>query len=282
MSEVVIDAQMVKTLREKTNAGLMECKRALSDTKVDLEAAVDLLRKKGAASAAKKADREAKEGVIAQSISASGKVGVLVEVNCETDFVAKNDAFKALSDGVAQKLVENPAVDLEADRVAAVQKLGENILIRRNARLEVQGSGAVASYIHTGGKVGVLVEVGASKDTTTQSEEFKQLVRDLTLQIAAASPVCVSREAIPQALADREREVYRGQVPAGKPANIIEKIVEGKMDKFYSSVCLVDQSFIKNPDLTVTQLIAERNKALGETISVRRFVRFAVGEEISS
>lgn len=282
MSEIVIDAQMVKTLREKTNAGLMECKRALADTGGDLEAAVDLLRKKGAASAAKKADREAKEGVIAQAIISGGRTGVLVEVNCETDFVAKNDSFRGFSDAIATKFAENPGADLEADRVASVQKLGENILIRRSARLEVQGSGAVASYIHTGGKVGVLVEVGASKDATTQTEEFKQLVRDLTLQIAAASPVCVSREFVPQALADREREVYRGQVPPGKPANIVEKIVEGKMDKFYSGACLVDQAFIKNPDLTITQLIAEKNKALSESISVRRFVRYSVGEELAS
>jgi elongation factor Ts len=280
MSELVIDAQMVKTLREKTNAGLMECKRALADTKGDLEAAVDLLRKKGAASAAKKADREAKEGVIAQSIVSGGKTGVLAEVNCETDFVAKNDSFKSFSDAIAGKLAADPSTDLEADRVAAVQKLGENIVIRRHARLDVQGCGLVASYIHTGGKVGVLVEVGAGKDATTQTEDFKQLVRDLTLQIAAASPVCVSRESVPQELADREREIYRGQVPPGKPANIVEKIVEGKMDKFYSNVCLVDQSFIKNPDLTISQLVAEKNKALSENIAVRRFVRFAVGEEL--
>lgn len=282
MSELVIDAQMVKTLREKTNAGLMECKRALAETKGDLEAAIDLLRKKGAASAAKKADREAKEGVIAQCIVQGGKVGVLAEVNCETDFVAKNDSFRSFSDDIATKLAENPSADLEADRVAAVQKLGENILIRRSSRLEVQGNGTVASYIHTGGKVGVLVEVGASQESTAQSEDFKQLVRDLTLQIAAASPVCVSRESVPQELADREREIYRGQVPPGKPANIVEKIVDGKMDKFFSSVCLVDQSFIKNPDLSISQLIAEKNKALGESISVRRFVRFAVGEELSA
>jgi elongation factor Ts len=171
---------------------------------------------------------------------------------------------------------------LESDRVAAVQKLGENILIRRSARIEVEGSGTVASYIHTGAKVGVLVEVGAAQDATVQSESFKQLVRDLTLQIAAASPVCVARTSVPQDLANREREIYRGQVPPGKPANIVEKIVEGKMEKFYSGVCLVDQSFIKNPDITISQLIAEKSKELGDTLSVRRFVRFAVGEEISS
>ncbi len=282
MSEIVIDAQLVRTLRERTGTGLMECKRALAECNGDLEAAVDFLRKKGAASAAKKADREAKEGLIAQAIVSGSKVGVLAEVNCETDFVAKNEDFRALGDAVAKAFADSPSADVEALRVAAVQKMGENIQVRRHARLEVHGSGLVAAYIHTGGKVGVLVEVGASNDSTTQSEDFKQLVRDLTLQIAAASPVCVSRESVPKELADREREVYRGQVPPGKPANIVEKIVEGKMDSFYSNACLIDQAFIKNPDQTVTQLLAEKSKVLGDTISVRRFVRFKVGEEISA
>ena len=278
----VIDAQLVKTLREKTNAALMECKRALGETNGDLEAAVDLLRKKGAATAAKKADREAKDGTIAQAILPGAKVGVLVEVNCETDFVAKNDIFKAFCEEIAKKIAATPGVDLEADRIAAVQKIGENILIRRSERLEVSGHGLVAAYIHTGGKVGVLVEVGAENDATAQNEDFKQLVRDITLQIAAANPICVDRTQVPPVLAEREREVYRGQVPPGKPANIIEKIVDGKMDKFFSTSCLIDQAFIKNPDLTITQLLAEKSKALGEKLSIRRFVRFMVGENIAS
>ena len=278
----VIDAQLVKTLREKTNAGLMECKRALGETNGDLEAAIDLLRKKGAASAAKKADREAKDGVIAQAILPGAKVGVLVEVNCETDFVAKNDSFKAFCDEVAKKIAAEPGADLEPDRIAAVQKIGENVQIRRSQRLEVTGNGLIAAYIHTGGKVGVLVEVGAEKEATAQNEDFKQLVRDITLQIAAANPICTDRTQVPAALAEREREVYRGQVPPGKPANIVEKIVDGKMDKFFSTSCLIDQAFIKNPDQTVAQLLAEKSKALGETLSIRRFVRFMVGEEITA
>jgi elongation factor Ts len=278
---VNIDAQLVKTLREKTNAGLMECKRALGETNGDLEAAIDLLRKKGAASAAKKAGREAKEGIIAQAIVNNAKVGVLAEINCETDFVAKNEGFRAFCDEVARKVANGAtAEELEADRVANVAKIGENILIRRSQKIEVSGHGTVAAYIHTGGKVGVLVEVGAEKDDTAQNEDFKQLVRDITLQIAAANPVCVNRDEVPAALVEREREVYRGQVPAGKPANIIEKIVDGKMDKFYSTACLLDQAFIKNPDQTITQLIAEKNKALGEKIVLRRFIRYMVGEEL--
>ena len=143
------------------------------------------------------------------------------------------------------------------------------------------GNGLVAAYIHTGGKVGVLVEVGATNEAQQQSEDFKQLVRDITLQIAAANPICVDRTQVPTALAEREREVYRGQVPPGKPANIIEKIVDGKMDKFFSTSCLVDQAFIKNPDQTVAQLLTEKSKALGDQLSIRRFMRFMVGEETS-
>lgn len=284
MSEsVTIDAKLVNTLRQKTGAGLMECKRALGETNGDLEAAVDLLRKKGAASAAKKADREAKEGIIAQAILSGAKTGALVEVNCETDFVAKNEGFRAFTEEIARKIAQGATAEaLEADRVAAVHKVGENIRIRRHEKIEVTGHGLVAAYIHTGGKVGVLVEVGAEKDDTAQNEDFKQLVRDITLQIAAANPVCVSRDQVPSALAEREREVYRGQVPPGKPANIVEKIVDGKMDKFYSQACLLDQAFIKNPDQTITQLIAEKNKALGEKIVLRRFIRYMVGEELSS
>jgi len=278
----VIDAQLVKTLREKTNAGLMECKRALAETNGDLEAAVDVLRKKGAASAAKKADRDAKEGVIAQAILPGAKVGVLVEINCETDFVAKNDSFKAFTDEVAKKIASEPGADLEADRVTFVQKIGENILIRRSDRVEVTGHGAVAAYIHTGGKVGVIVEVGANKNETTATEAFKQLVRDITLQIAAANPISVDRSAVPAATLEREREVYRGQVPPGKPANIIEKIVDGKIEKFYSGVCLIDQAFIKNPDQTIAQLVAAKSKELGDELVIRRFLRYSVGEQLAS
>jgi len=275
----VIDAQLVKTLREKTNAGLMECKRALSETSGDLEAAIDLLRKKGAASAAKKSDREAKEGIIAQAILPGAKVGVLVEVNCETDFVAKNDSFRAFCDEVARRIAESPEIDLESDRVAAVQRIGENIRIRRHERIEVPDSGLIAAYIHTGGKVGVLVEVGAEKEATAQNEDFKQLVRDITLQIAAANPICVDRTQVNADTLERERGIYREQVQ-GKPANIVDKIVEGKVEKFYSTACLVDQAFIKNPDQTISQLVTEKSKSLGEKISIRRFIRYMVGEQV--
>jgi elongation factor Ts len=283
-TETVIDARLVKTLREKTNAGLMECKRALSETNGDIEAAVDVLRKKGTIKAGEKSDREAKEGVIAQAILPGAKVGVLVEVNCETDFVAKNESFKAFTDELAKKIALDPSVDLEQDRIEAFQRLKENLVIRRSERVEVTGAGAVAAYIHTGGKVGVLVEVGATKEDTSTKEDFKQLVRDITLQIAAAHPISVDRSSVPAATIERERAIYADQVPAGKPANIVEKIIDGKMDKFFSSVCLLDQSFIKNPpgeEKTIAQVIADKSKALGDTLTIRRFLRYGVGEAIA-
>jgi len=167
-----ITAASVGKLREMTGAGLMDCKKALVETKGDIEAATDYLRKKGIASAAKKADRAANEGVIAQHITSGAKVGVLVEINCETDFVAKNEGFRAFCDDIAKKFAANPSADLEADRVAVVAKIGENIKISRHQRIEVSGNGLVAAYIHTGAKVGVLVEVGAGKPETTAKEEF--------------------------------------------------------------------------------------------------------------
>jgi elongation factor Ts len=273
-----ITAAAVSKLREMTGAGLMDCKKALAETNGDLNAAVDNLRKKGVASAAKKAGREAREGVIAQAILPGAKVGVLVEINCETDFVAKNDTFRAFCDDIARRLAIDPKADLEAERVAAVAKIGENIKISRFHRLEVKGNGLAAAYIHTGAKVGVLVEVGAGKEATVGNDTFKQLVRDITLQIAAAHPVAVSREQVPADMVAKEREIAAEQVK-NKPAQAIAKIVEGKLDKFFQTVCLLDQGFVKrNSEVTVREHIAEIAKQLGDEITVRGFVRFQVGE----
>ena len=281
-TEVKIDAKQVAALREKTGAGMLDCRKALVESNGDLEAAVDILRAKGTASAAKKAGRAANEGVIAQAIIGGARTGILVEVNCETDFVAKNEDFLALTAGWAKALCENPAADLEPERIGAVQKVGENIQIRRHGRLEVTGNGLVAAYIHLGGKIGVLLEVGAGKQETVERDEFKQLVRDITLHIAAASPVSIRREEVSPVLAARERAIYEEQTPKDKPAPVIEKIIEGKMAKFFAGACLLEQAFVKNPDQTITQLVAEKAKALGDTVEVRKFIRFQVGEEITA
>ncbi len=273
-----ITAASVGKLREMTNAGLMDCKKALIEAQGDLDAAVDLLRKRGAASAAKKAARDANEGVIAQHIQPGAKVGVLVEINCETDFVARNETFRAFCDDVAKKLAANPNVDLEADRTAQVGKIGENIKISRFHRLEVTGNGLVAAYIHTGAKVGVLVEVGADKEATVANEEFKQLVRDITLQIAAAHPLVVSREQLDPTVVAKEKEIAAEQVK-DKPPQAIAKIVEGKMEKFYQTNCLVDQGFVKkNSEVSVKEHLGSVAKQLGDEITIRRFVRFQIGE----
>ncbi|MFO1500468.1 MAG: translation elongation factor Ts [Verrucomicrobiota bacterium] len=277
-----ITAAAVGKLREITNAGLMECKKALTEAQGDLDKAVDILRKRGVATAAKKASREAKEGVIAQYIQPGARLGVLVEVNCETDFVAKNDQFRAFCDEVARTLATQPGADLEAIRTAQVGKMGENIRISRHQRLEVQGKGLIGGYIHTGAKVGVLVEVGATKDETVANDEFKQLVRDMTLQIAAAIPVAVSRQDVDPAVIAKEKEIAEEQVK-NKPPQAIAKIVEGKLEKYYQNFCLVDQGFVKkNSEIAVREHIAALAKQLGDEITVRRFIRFQVGENFAS
>ena len=275
-----ITAANVAKLREMTGVGMMECKKALVEAKGEIEGAVDLLRKSGAASAAKKATREAREGVIAQFIAPGGKSGVLVEVNCETDFVARNEGFRAFADEIAKKVAADANANLEADREAAVGKLGENIKITRNARLEVSGNGLVAAYIHTGAKVGVLVEVGAGKAETAAKDEFKQLVKDITLQIAAGFPHVVSREAVAPEVIAKEREIAANSDRLkGKPAAAMEKILTGVLEKFFQTYCLVDQGFVKrNSEVSVKEHVAQIAKQLGDEITIRRFVRFQVGE----
>jgi elongation factor Ts len=275
-----ITAANVGKLREMTGAGMMDCKKALTESGGDLDKAVDVLRKKGIASAEKKAGRDAKDGVIAQYIAPGGKLGVIVEINCETDFVAKNDGFRAFCEDIAKKYAANANADVEADRVAAVSKIGENIKIARNARIEVSGNGLVAAYIHTGAKVGVLVEVGAGKAETVATEEFKQLVKDITLQIAAGHPHAVSREQVPADVIAKEREIAaQSDRLKGKPAQALEKILAGVLDKFFQTYCLVDQGFVKrNSEVSVKEHVAQIGKQLGDEITIRRFVRFQVGE----
>jgi elongation factor Ts len=275
-----ITATTVAKLREMTGVGMMECKKALVEAQGNIDTAVDILRKSGAASAAKKATREAREGVIAQYIAPGGKSGVLVEVNCETDFVARNENFRAFCDEIAKKVSNDSNVNLEADREAAVGKMGENIKFARNARLEVSGNGLVAGYIHTGAKVGVLVEVGCGKAETTGKDEFKQLVKDITLQIAAGFPHVVSRENVGPEVIAKEREIAaQSDRLKGKPAAAMEKILQGVLEKFFQTYCLVDQGFVKrNSEVSVKEHVAQIGKQLGDEIAIRRFVRFQVGE----
>ena len=277
-----INAALVAKLRGMTGAGMMECKKALGEAKGDLNVAVDVLRKAGTVTAGKISAREAREGVIAQYIAPGGRVGVLVEVNCQTDFVARNDMFRAFTDEVAKRLAADPKANLEPEREAAVAKIRENIKIPRQARMEVAGNGMVAAYIHTGAKVGVLVDVGAGKEATVANDEFKQLVKDITLQIAAGNPYAVSREQVPAEVLAKEKEIAAEQFK-NKPPQAIAKIVEGKLEKFYQTYCLVDQGFVKqNSEISVKEHVAAIAKQLGDEITIRCFVRFQIGEAVTA
>lgn len=277
-----ITAANVARLREMTNAGMMDCKRALTEAQGDMDKAVEILRKKGAATAATKAAREAREGVIVSSVLPGARAGILVEVNCETDFVARNDMFRAFAADIAAKLAADPKVNLEALRLDAVARIRENLKITRHVRLEVSGNGMVAAYIHTGSKIGVLVEVGADNEATVATEDFKQLVRDITLQIAAACPIAVTRDQLAADVVAKEREIAAEQVK-NKPPQAIAKIVEGKMEKYFQTYCLVDQGYVKqNSEIAVKEHVANVAKKLGDNITIRRFVRYQIGEAVSA
>jgi elongation factor Ts len=272
-----ITVAQISKLRQQTSAGMMDCKKALTESGGDHDAAVDWLRKKGTATAEKKSSRATSEGIISHQILPGAKAGILLEVNCETDFVGKNESFQNLCSDFAQSLLEDPNADLEKRRTIAVAEVGENIVIQRHARLEVADHGAVAAYIHHGAKVGVLVQVSTGKEATAESDDFKSLLRDITLQIAAASPEAVDRSSIDPVLIAKEKEIATEQFK-DKPAQAIEKIVEGKLEKHFATICLVDQAFVKQGDLAVKDHIAATAKALDDTITVDAFLRYQVGE----
>ena len=283
---------MVKELRERTNAGMMDCKKALVNSDGDMDKAIDWLREKGLAQAAKKASRVAAEGVVAQYVTPCGCTGVIVEVNCETDFVAKTDNFMNFANNVAKHIaMANPAdldellaqkfVDDESKTIAdliseATVAIGEKISVRRFARYETEG--AVSTYIHMGGKVGVMVEVATdAKD----NEAVKEFAHDLALQIAAAKPEAVRREEVDATKLEKEKEIQRAKaLEAGKPEKIVDRIVEGQIEKYYKEVCLLDQQFVKDGDKTIKGLMAEVAKAAGCTLDIVRFARFERGEGI--
>lgn len=275
----VISKDDVLNLREKTGAGLIDCKRALVESNGDLEEAISILRKKGVASAAKKAGRDAGEGIIAQSITEDQTTGILVEVNCETDFVAKNEDFISFSSEVARQLLENPDVDLESQRAEQVAKIGENIRISRSTTLSPNSTGLVQSYVHTGGKVAVLISLGATTVEAAKSENVHLLAKDLCMHIAATSPICVSRDDVPDELVAKEKEIAMAQAE-GKPPQAIEKIVQGKLDKYFSNSCFLEQSFVKDPDHSIRDLLESTGKEIGVKLIVEKFVRFQVGEEV--
>ncbi len=288
----MITASIVKELRDKTNAPMMDCKRVLTETNGDLEASIKLLRERGIAKAGAKADREANEGVITARISAGAKSGLLLEVNCETDFVSKNENFQAFVADIADALMKSQAADhtaalvhqhgeydIETTVKAKVVEVGENLQFRKYVRFDAATGGVIASYIHLGGKVGVLIEVGTTKEATAGTDSFKELIKDLTLHIAACAPKGLSRDDIPQAVVDNELSIFRVRLEAeGKPANIIEGILKGQIGKFFAESCFLEQGFVKDADIKISALLEAKGKELDDTLTVTRFVRFGLGE----
>jgi elongation factor Ts len=274
-----ITAAQVKELRDATNVSMMECKKALSDAEGNMEKAMKLLRERGLAIGAKRAGKATNQGVIASASTANGAAAALAEVNCETDFVARNSDFQSFAKRMAEKACEmdGPVAEKVKDELGAqMAAIGENILVRRNTRFVLQGNGAIGTYIHLGGKVGVMVELGCEKPATSGQEAFKSLLLDLTLHVAACNPQYLKSSDVPADVIASEREIYAKQVQ-GKPAQVIDKIVDGKLRKFYGDVCFLEQLFVKEQKQTITQLLADAGKGLGDTLTIRRYVRYQLG-----
>lgn len=287
----MITAQSVKELREKTGAGMMDCKKALTESQGDMEKAIEILREKGLAAAAKKAGRVAAEGIVKTYISEDSKSAGIVELNCETDFVAANEEFvnfatrlaemasvssaKTVEEFVTEKYDANSTVS-EA-LTALIAKLGENMTVRRFEKFNV-ANGVVESYIHGGGRIGVVVELNCEADNFTL---LKEVAKDVCMQVAAANPSFLSREDVDTEALEKEKEIYRVQaLNEGKPENIVEKMVMGKIQKYYKEVCLLDQAWVKDGDKSISKYLQEKSKEVGSPITINKFVRFERGEGI--
>ena len=277
---MAITTSMIKELRDATSMGINDCKKALEETGGDFDAAIKILREKGAAVASKRASKEANEGIVAANVAADAQSGAMIEVNCETDFVTRNEAFQEFVEQLRQK-----ALDFETDQMAegvkdeieaVMASIGEKILFRRNVKWTVEGTGAITSYIHMGGKVGVLVEVGCEKAETVDNPVFQELSKDLTLHVAAAAPQYLSRDDVPADLIEEEKDIARKQLE-GKPANIIDNILVGKINKFFSQICFVEQGFVKEEKVSITDLLQQKGKETGDTLTIRRYVRYQLG-----
>ena len=284
-----ISAAVVKALRDRTGAGMMECKKALSDAAGDGERAVELLRERGLAKAVKRAGRATSEGAI--TLALAGSAAGIVELGCETDFVAKTDDFLAVANALARAAAERREAKTPADLLAvavdgvslgermqaASGKLGENVELKRFARIGPAGAGQAGGYVHAGGRLGVIVALESAAAPTG----LGGLARDVAMHVAAhdPSPVSIDRAGVPQELVQKEAELFRRQAEQdGKPAVVIDRIVEGRLKKYYAEVCLLEQAFVKDPDKNVQQLLDEAGKALGQPVRVTGFVRFKLGE----
>ena len=291
---MAVTAKMVKELREMTGAGMMDCKKALNETDGDMDAAIEFLRKNGEAKAVKKAGRIAAEGIVMADVK-EDKTAAIVEVNSETDFVAKNAEFQGFVKAVVNQAIASESTDMEGFMAEAwnedasktvqdalnekISVIGEKLSIRRFEKIVTDG--CVVDYIHGGGRIGVLVEVNCETDFVAKTDAFKELVKDIAMHIAATNPSYLKREEVPTAELEHEQAVLAEQARnEGKPEKIIEKMVAGRIEKYYKEVCLMEQPFVKDPDKTISDLITESIAKIGENISIRRFTRYQLGEGI--
>ena len=288
-----ITASMVKELRECTGAGMMECKKALTESEGNLDSAVDILRTRGLAALAKKAGRATNEGTIAAFVTPDFRVGVLVEVNSETDFVGRNAEFTSFAAELAEHIAAEAPTDVESmltQTISArgitveqlfgekVSKLGENMGVARFAREEVEGPGALSTYIHGGGKIGILVAFALGNAETAGNATFQTFAKDVAMQVAAAQPLFVTRDDAPADVIEHELSIYKAQAAeSGKSEEIQEKMAKGRLEKYFKEVALLEQPFVKNPDVTVAQYAAETSKAISDTVAVVGFTRFVLG-----
>lgn len=280
-----ITPAMVKSLREKTGAGMADCKKALEESNGEMDAAIDYLRKKGAASAAKRADRETNEGIVSSKINENGSVGALCEITCETDFVARNEEMIEFSNLLADTVFNNnPKTKEELLSInyngKSIQDSFNEILAKFNEKIEignfarVETSGYLLDYIHGGNKLGVIIEMS----NNNLNDEAKQLVKDITMQIAAMNPRFVDRSQVTQDILDKEQEIYKQQaIEEGKPADIAEKVALGRVNKFYKENCLVEQQFVKDGNKTVADVVKEISSKIGEDVKINQFLRFSIG-----
>jgi len=286
---MAISSELVKQLREKTGAGMMDCKKALEETGGDFEKAVEFLRKKGAAVAAKRAERTANEGLVVTRLSDDGKTAAIVEVNCETDFVARSEAFVELTNKIADLVFQNNFSNLEELANAkvngltvtdlineAVGKIGEKIQVSRFKKISIE-NGSIVDYIHPGSKLGVLVIFEYTKPV---SNDFKTFARDIAMQVAAMRPATVSRDQVDKALVEKEIEIYKTQARnEGKPEQVLDRIAQGKLEKFYQEICLLEQPFVKDGSKTVAELIKGYNEANSSDVKVKEFIRYHLADE---
>ncbi len=285
---MAITTSMIKELRDATGLGIADCKNALQASDGDFDAAIKSLREKGAAVAAKRASKEAKEGVITAIVTDDAQSAAMIEVNCETDFVTRNEGF--------QEFVEElrgEALNFESDTMTAgvadkveekIGSIGEKLQLRRNTKWNVEGTGSITSYIHMGGKVGVLLELGCEKADSISNPLYLELAKDLTLHVAAAAPEFLQRDEVPSEKLEDEQGIMRTQMKAedeergkSRPDEMIEKILIGKTNKFYSQICFLEQGFVKEDKVSITALIEEKSKELGDTITVKRYARYQLG-----